>query len=81
MQIWDVGSDEQAELLGSQFYDSAAGAVIVCRLGTAACLDGLTHWHQKLCQVASKTTRDIFRLCLSSIYLIQHIPHCAKQLI
>ena len=52
MQIWDVGDDQQAGLLDDQFYSNATGAVIVCKLDRADCVEGLDHWQKLLHQVA-----------------------------
>lgn len=59
LQLWDVGGQQQADLLDSQFYGSAAGAVIVCKLEYAECVARLQHWQQKLHQVIHRCTQSI----------------------
>ncbi|DBA88932.1 TPA: hypothetical protein ACH3X2_000164 [Trebouxia sp. C0005] len=50
LQIWDTAGEKQADLLDSLFWGNAAGAVIVCNLLQANCLNALTFWQDKLHQ-------------------------------
>lgn len=52
VQIWDVGNDQSAGYLDDQIYKNAAGAVIVCKLDSADCIEGLDYWQNRLHQVA-----------------------------
>lgn len=62
LQIWDTAGEKQADLLDSLFWGNAAGAVIVCNLLQANCLNALTFWQDKLHQARSQGLLNCIQL-------------------